>query len=188
MEVVEGADSGRQIMLSSSLEAGREPSLEITLDDRKVSRRHLRLEPTASGAAVEDLGSTNGTYVNDQPIHARRTLVPGDRVRLGLTVLELRTDEQLAAEGSAVASRPELTDAGDALRPAPESELAAPVALRAEQQAPAFVPENGPQGRVDDVQALARLVDSRVKHQTNVAVFALLSGAGLAVLIFLGAR
>ena len=44
---------------------------------------------------VEDLGSTNGTFVNDQPIHSPRQLSPGDRVRIGLTVFELRSPQQV---------------------------------------------------------------------------------------------
>jgi pSer/pThr/pTyr-binding forkhead associated (FHA) protein len=146
---------------------------------------------------VEDIGSTNGTYVNDQPISGVRELGPGDRVRVGLTVLELRSRDQVAAQPSAARPVPDITRLGhDVLQPAQDRELQAPVAasgapaFAVEGSEPAFVP---PQVREDpqaqqDYGALARLVDTHVKQQTNIAVFALLSLSGLAVLLFFGLR
>ncbi|MER7007540.1 FHA domain-containing protein [Dactylosporangium sp. NPDC000555] len=54
----------------------------VVLDDRDVSRRHARLEVVDGHLVLTDLGSTNGTYVNDARV-TRRVLVPGDRVRIG---------------------------------------------------------------------------------------------------------
>jgi pSer/pThr/pTyr-binding forkhead associated (FHA) protein len=59
-------------------------------DDPKLSRRHARLARDAGGAiVVEDLGSTNGTFVNDTRIEGIAPLRPGDRVRFGNTVWQL---------------------------------------------------------------------------------------------------
>jgi pSer/pThr/pTyr-binding forkhead associated (FHA) protein len=114
LEIVEGSEAGRQLPLDSVIDVGREPSLPLHLDeDTQVSRRHARISVQGGQVVVEDLGSTNGTYVNDQPISSPRALSPGDKVRIGLTVLELRTRQQVAARPSAVQVRPQLTAVGN---------------------------------------------------------------------------
>src|SRR3954453_23156623 len=126
LEIVEGSEAGRQLPLDSVIDVGREPSLPLHLDeDTQVSRRHARISVQGGQVVVEDLGSTNGTYVNDQPISSPRTLNPGDKVRVGLTVLELRTKRPMAARPAAVQVRPQLTAVGnDVLVQVPEAQLA----------------------------------------------------------------
>src|SRR3954464_4418144 len=126
LEIVEGSEAGRQIPLDSVVDVGRELNLPLHLDaDTQVSRRHARISAQNGQVVVEDLGSTNGTYVNDQPISAPRALAPGDKVRIGLTVLELRTKQQVAARPSAVQVRPALTAVGnDVLVQVPDAQLA----------------------------------------------------------------
>jgi pSer/pThr/pTyr-binding forkhead associated (FHA) protein len=126
LEIVEGSEAGRQLPLDSVVDVGREPSLPLHLDeDTQVSRRHARISAQGGQVVVEDLGSTNGTYVNDQPISSPRALSPGDKVRIGLTVLELRTRQQVAARPSAVQVRPQLTAVGnDVLQYVPDNQLA----------------------------------------------------------------
>jgi pSer/pThr/pTyr-binding forkhead associated (FHA) protein len=197
LEIVEGQDAGRQVPLGGVLEIGREPGVDLVVNDDQLSRRHARFWPTEQGAAVEDLGSTNGTYVNDQPVQAPRALQPGDRIRCGLTVFELRTRQQVNDQPSAVRPAPDLTAlGGDVLAPVPAEQLppAAPAAagvpsLMVEESEPAFVPREvvGDPEAESDFQAVARLVDARVKRRTTIATFAVLSIAGLAVLIFFGA-
>ncbi|MEU7826584.1 FHA domain-containing protein [Catellatospora sp. NPDC049133] len=55
----------------------------VKLDDSSVSRRHAQLELIGDYLVLTDLGSTNGTYVNDQRLTRRQALVPGDRIRIG---------------------------------------------------------------------------------------------------------
>src|SRR3954468_20586481 len=126
LEIVEGSEAGRQLPLDSVVDIGREPSLALHLDaDTQVSRRHARISVQGGQVVAEDLGSTNGTYVNDQPIGSPRAINPGDKVRIGLTVLELRTKQQVAARPSAVQVRPALTAVGnDVLLQVPEAQLA----------------------------------------------------------------
>src|SRR4051794_33392080 len=140
LEIVEGAAAGRQIPLESVVDVGRDASLPLHLDeDTQVSRRHARFTAQGGGAVVEDLGSTNGTYVNDQPIHSPRQLNPGDRVRIGLTVVELRSTAQVQQRPSAVQPRPQFTDVGaQVLVPVPEQELAQVAAPAEQPQAPGF--------------------------------------------------
>jgi predicted component of type VI protein secretion system len=218
LEIVEGPGAGKQIPLDHVVDVGREPSLPLHLDeDTQVSRRHARFSAVGGGVAVEDLGSTNGTYVNEQPINSPRTLNPGDKVRVGLTVLELRTRQQVAARPSAVQVRPALTAVGnDVLVQVPEAQLApvgdvspigpiqtaapappppAPAGeqpggpgFRAQETPPAFVPAEvlGDPQAESDYGAISRWVDVKVKTQRNVAAFAMLSAAAIAVIIYFG--
>lgn len=198
LEIVEGSAAGSQFFLTAPLEAGRDPGLPLPLDDEQVSRRHLRLVPTDGSATVEDLGSTNGTYVNDQPIHGPRELRVGDRIRVGLTVLQLRSTKELGRQPSAVRPMPPATKLDqEVLRPAspeqlpsPRSSAAAMPTFLVEEAEPAFVPPAvlGDTEAESDYRALAALVDRRVKRQTTIATFAILAVSGLAVLIYFGAR
>jgi pSer/pThr/pTyr-binding forkhead associated (FHA) protein len=206
LEIVEGDDAGRQTPLDGSLEIGREASNGLALDDEQASRRHARVSPQGDHAIVEDLGSTNGTYVNEQPVEGPLTIRPGDRVRVGLTVFELRTSADVERRPSAVIAIPQVTKLStDVLAPVPEEELmpepeeeAAPAA-QGPSTPPAFATEETPPGFVpaevaddaearNDYGAVARLVDSSVKRQTHIASFALLAAAGLAVLIVFGLK
>ena len=64
----------------TTLEIGRSASVRISLPEvMSLSRKHARLRYVGSTVTVEDLGSTNGTYVNGQPIHGRTVLHSGDR-------------------------------------------------------------------------------------------------------------
>jgi hypothetical protein len=57
--------------------------VEIRLEDPFASTRHARIERQGSLLVLEDLGSTNGTYLNEEPLDAPRPLHHGDRVRIG---------------------------------------------------------------------------------------------------------
>jgi diguanylate cyclase (GGDEF)-like protein len=67
---------------------GRDPENEICVDLTTVSRRHARLYEEDGRAWVEDLGSTNGTLVNDVPIDGPRKLGNGDQIRVGGSILK----------------------------------------------------------------------------------------------------
>jgi len=70
---------------------GRDSGCAIRLSrDEFASARHARLEPRLDGVWVEDLGSTNGTYVNSAKVETARLLRAGDVVRIGETELELK--------------------------------------------------------------------------------------------------
>jgi pSer/pThr/pTyr-binding forkhead associated (FHA) protein len=83
LEIVEGDDAGRQTPLEGSIEIGREASTGLHIDDEQASRRHTRVTAEGDHALVEDLGSTNGTYLNEELLEGPRPLHPGDRIRIG---------------------------------------------------------------------------------------------------------
>jgi hypothetical protein len=65
---------------------GRDITNDITINDPEVSRHHLRLTRGAGGFTLEDLGSTNGTFINGQRMTGARPLNVGDMIGLGETV------------------------------------------------------------------------------------------------------
>ena len=76
--------AGSQFQLSGELSLGRDDANDIVLADEQVSRHHARIVPTATGFAIEDLRSRNGTYLNGELLVGEsRDLVAGDRVTLG---------------------------------------------------------------------------------------------------------
>ncbi len=83
--------AGREFALDRPVVTiGRRPDQDIVLDDPGVSRAHARIEIVAGSAAIIDLGSTNGTFINGRPSGSTRvSLRPGDRVQVGTVLLEL---------------------------------------------------------------------------------------------------
>ena len=76
---------------SSALTVGRGTGNEVSLDrDDYASARHARIEPRRDGIWIEDVGSTNGTFVNGDRLTQPRRLQPGDVIRIGAT--DLRFD------------------------------------------------------------------------------------------------
>ena len=73
---------------SNALTVGRGGDNDLTIsDDEYASSRHARFEPRRDGVYVEDIGSTNGTFVNGIRLTRDRRLAPGDVVRIGETDL-----------------------------------------------------------------------------------------------------
>jgi pSer/pThr/pTyr-binding forkhead associated (FHA) protein len=89
--ITEGALAGHTIPLTGQpITIGRAEDSTITLSDDYVSTHHARLVPSGEAWVVEDLGSTNGTYVERRRISAPTPVQPGTQIRVGKTVLELR--------------------------------------------------------------------------------------------------
>jgi hypothetical protein len=82
-------DEGDVFTLDShALTIGRGTTNDVSLpDDEYSSTRHARFEPRRDGVWIEDIGSTNGTFVNGIRLTRERKLVPGDIVRIGETDL-----------------------------------------------------------------------------------------------------
>ena len=81
---------GATVEIATAMHVGRGAENGIRLeDDDFVSSRHARFEPRPDGLWVEDVGSTNGTYVNGARVTSARLLHSGDVVRIGQTDLQV---------------------------------------------------------------------------------------------------
>jgi pSer/pThr/pTyr-binding forkhead associated (FHA) protein len=89
--IVDGVNAGETISLDDApLLVGRGTDAAIRLDDDYVSTRHARIASSGDQWFVEDLGSTNGTYIGAHRLTQPTTLQLGSRIRIGKTTLELR--------------------------------------------------------------------------------------------------
>jgi hypothetical protein len=84
------ATAGREFLVNGERTIGRAASCHVTLDDTYISQLHARVWLDGDQVAVEDLGSTNGTYLNNQRVTTKQFAAPGDQLRLGGIVMELR--------------------------------------------------------------------------------------------------
>jgi pSer/pThr/pTyr-binding forkhead associated (FHA) protein len=99
LRVTEGKARGTRLSVDIDLLIGRLASEHDGRlgDDPVISRRHARVSRTADGQlTIEDLGSANGTFVNDERLDAPRTLDLGDVVRVGRTLLEVISPSDVA--------------------------------------------------------------------------------------------
>ncbi len=83
VERAPGHEAGMIYDLDGDLVLGRGDEAEIRLEDPFASARHARIYEQGNSVVVEDLGSTNGTYLNEELLETPRPLHPGDRVRIG---------------------------------------------------------------------------------------------------------
>jgi pSer/pThr/pTyr-binding forkhead associated (FHA) protein len=89
--VVDGANAGEKVSLDEApVLIGRGSDAGIRLDDDYVSTRHARIASSGDQWFVEDLGSTNGTYIGSHRLTQPTILQLGSKVRIGKTTLELR--------------------------------------------------------------------------------------------------
>lgn len=91
LRIVEPAQRrGEDFDLGDELTLGRAPSCGVSLpDDTFVSQIHARLFRRDQDLWIEDLGSTNGTFLNDHKVSAPAVMHKGDRLKVGRTVLEV---------------------------------------------------------------------------------------------------
>lgn len=82
VEYAPGQESGTVYELIDGATLGR-GDVEIHLDDPFASSHHARISREGHVAVIEDLGSTNGTYLNDEQLNGPQPLHPGDRIRIG---------------------------------------------------------------------------------------------------------
>ncbi|MBV9820143.1 MAG: FHA domain-containing protein [Solirubrobacterales bacterium] len=167
LEIVEGPGAGRQLSVDRPVLIGREAHAQLSLEDTQASRRHARVSPARDGSlVVEDLGSANGTFVNHNQVQGRARLDPGDELLLGVTVIQVRSDAEVAAQPSAV-------------RPVPAG-------LAVAASAPAYVDPALVAGVVDQPLSpeLERYRDVRVRQRARLAPLALLILVALTLSIY----
>ena len=97
--VIYGPDLGRRVPLGGArLEIGRSSKCDLSIDQDSVSRHHARIERARDGAyQVSDLGSTNGTYLNDVGVIGEQVLSDGDRLKIGRTIVKFMEGDNIEA-------------------------------------------------------------------------------------------
>jgi len=84
------ARQGAEFALGPELTVGRAPGCSMVFDEQFVSQVHARMFVRDGGVFVEDLGSTNGTWVNGSRVVGQMPARPGDRIQVGNVVMEVR--------------------------------------------------------------------------------------------------
>lgn len=87
--VISGRPLGKSFYLTKeAMILGRDLTADISIGETSISRQHTAFEKSENGISVKDMGSTNGTYVNDQKLSEVRKLQDGDLIRCGNTILK----------------------------------------------------------------------------------------------------
>ncbi len=81
--------AGRVHVVGDELHVGRAAGCEVTVDDTYASQRHARIFRRDGELYVEDLGSTNGSYLNREKVSRPTVMKEGDRLQIGATVFEV---------------------------------------------------------------------------------------------------
>jgi len=171
LEVIEGPDAGKRVVVDQPIVVGRDPQAGFVLQDSEVSRRHLQLTPTGDYVTVEDLGSANGTFVNHNELHGPARLDAGDELLAGVTVMQLQDRQQVEAKHSGVIAVPQ------ALAMAPRTPAYAdPQKVTADVHAEQSVPE------------LEKYLDVRVRRRAVNAPWLLAALVALVVVAYFATK
>ncbi len=81
--------AGKVHIVGDELHVGRAAGCEVTVDDTYASQRHARIFRRDGELYVEDLGSTNGSYLNREKVSRPTVVKEGDRLQIGATVFEV---------------------------------------------------------------------------------------------------
>jgi pSer/pThr/pTyr-binding forkhead associated (FHA) protein len=141
--IEQAPSEGREHPVQPGVTIGRE-GCDIVFADPDVSRRHAAIQVVSGEVSIEDLGSTNGTYVNGDRIDARRRLGDGDKVEIGSIVLILRAP----AAATRLVDRPTgatKLSQSTTVRPAAEPPAAEPSAPEPSAPEPPAPPPRAPE-------------------------------------------
>lgn len=129
-------------LTEGELTIGRDINNQIIINDAEISRRHTRLVLQGDSYMIEDLGSTNGTFVSGQRLSGPRLLHPSDTIRLGENVTLSYEVAGFDPDATAVA--------GPGYAGVPPSDIGSPRPAPARQQPQAYQPQ--PQARMQQPQ------------------------------------
>jgi S1-C subfamily serine protease len=144
LKVTAGKAAGSEIALDDEFVIGRATTGDGKLgDDPELSRRHARLAYRAGGQlTIEDLGSTNGTFLNGRPVSEVQPLKPGDTIQVGTTTLQVLDSAGNAPQATRLGAVPPPKEqatapgAGAAATPAAAAAVAAGAAAEPAAQQP----------------------------------------------------
>lgn len=103
MRGVSGPTFGKTFGVTGALTLGRSAECDISIPSDEISRHHAKLQLVADGVMVEDMGSANGTFVNNQRVHGSTLMRHGDELRLDTVRFMLMSP---AGEAASAAQRP----------------------------------------------------------------------------------
>jgi serine/threonine protein kinase len=173
LRVTAGNAEGTEIRVDDEFLIGRQEAGEGTLGhDAELSRHHARISRSGSAFTIEDLGSTNGTFVNGRKITKAEILTPGDRIQVGATTLVVQVSVPLAGDVGAAAAGP-APPTGPPTRadvPVPAAEPDADTRSSAHQRMPAG-PAMPPFAIHLDVDAGAGEVTLRLDEESDPVTF-----------------
>ena len=89
LKIISGTGAGESTTVHGSATIGRDEGSDLRVQDPEVSRRHAKVTVQDGNAWIDDLHSTNGTFVNGERVVEHQSLVGGDRIQVGLTMIEL---------------------------------------------------------------------------------------------------
>jgi pSer/pThr/pTyr-binding forkhead associated (FHA) protein len=176
LEVIEGPDAGKQLALDGPVVIGRGPEADLVLEDGEASAQHARVTPSPDGTAtVEDLETANGTFVNGNELIGPTHLDADDELLVGVSVIKLRTAEELLRQPSAVIQIP------PSLAMAPRAPTYVnPEVVKTEQAAPAAAQAGHP--------TVDKYLDVRVRRRANLAPLALFVLIAIVLIIYFASR
>lgn len=93
-------------LMKNEITIGRDINNEIVINDSEISRRHCRLVISGDSYVIEDLGSTNGTWINEQRLAGSHQLITGENIRLGDNVVLEFGIEGFDEDATVVSSSP----------------------------------------------------------------------------------
>ncbi len=176
LEVIEGPSAGKQIRLDRPVVIGRDADADLVVEDGEVSAKHAKVTAGPDGSlTVEDLESANGTFVNDNELMGPARLDPGDQILVGVTVIEVRSPQDIAARASAVIQIPP----GMAMAPRAPTYVN-PEVMRVEAGGPEVLQEGHPE--------LDKYLDVRVRRRAQLAPLALFVLICLALIVYFALR
>jgi diguanylate cyclase (GGDEF)-like protein len=101
LTILQGEDVGAIVTLPREINIlGRDQDIEVTVKDESVSRQHARISQRDGHYEIEDLGSTNGTYVAGALVSGRVRLIDGVRVQLGNTIMRFGMQDEVERAAS----------------------------------------------------------------------------------------
>lgn len=108
---VSGPTFGKIYAMVGAMSVGRNSDCDICIPIDEISRNHAKLQSASDGVVVEDLASANGTFINDQRVHAGTLLKPGDEVRFDTVrfLLMAPAQEMQRSSASRIESPPATT-------------------------------------------------------------------------------
>src|SRR4051794_21079596 len=180
LEVTSGPAAGQSLELGDELVIGREDA-GLVIDDPEISRRHARICPVDGGVMVEDLGSTNGTFVNGERASEPVTLRESGQIRLGTTEIAVNIPIVSVADATRVRQVSDFDPDVTRARPI-ASDLTAPREIPTDLTAPRAVAPPQPEDPAPPPAAEAPPAPARASGPPPVAI-ALIAGLVVAIII-----